>query len=266
MKIIFSNFCAERFQKILNTEKMLLNLEMAKLSNFLVQSHGYKTCFCGDKKSLELFSKINFNEFIELDDPRIEEIPIKIWSIGKLFSMLKITEPFLHIDHDLFLFKKFEDNFLKNEIIYYHNEFYIDNEVNNYQLYFELNPIKNNTFINRSYNCALFGGQNFKLIHDISNQIINFIIQNKNDINNRLNSNESLNFEPFWPAVLIEQVWIFQLLKYYKQEFTPYLNESMNLDLLSKEAYTKNICHLQGVKFTDMISKNILSMNNFLNI
>jgi hypothetical protein len=266
MKIIFSNLCVERFKKNLNTEKLSLNLEMAKLSNFLVQSHGYKTCFCGDKESLHLFSGINFNEFIELDEDRIYDIPTQIWSIGKLFSMLKIEEPFIHMDYDIFLFKKFDDNFFKNEIIYYHNEFYIDKYVDEYQSYFNLNPIKNNNFINRSYNCALFGGQNFKLIHNICNQIIDFIMNHKEEINKVLKSDRSSSFESFWPAVLVEQVWIFQLLKHYKQKFVPYLHETINIDMVSKEAYVKNICHLQGSKSNNLISKNIFSINKYLDI
>jgi hypothetical protein len=255
-----------RFKNNLNSEKLISNLEMAKLSNFLAQSHGYKTCFYGDRDSLNLFSQIGFNEFYELDDERIKEIPNQIWSIGKLFAMLKTNEPFIHMDYDIFLFKKFDQNFLKNDVIYYHNEYHIDKAVDKYQSFFNLRPSEAKPFINRSYNCALFGGQNFKIIHSVCNQIITFIIDNKKEINNILISKESLNFESFWSALLIEQVWIFQLLEHYKQKFVPYLKETIDLETISAEAYIKNICHLQGSKSENIISKNILSMNKYLSI
>jgi hypothetical protein len=71
---------------------------------------------------------------------------------------------------------------------------------------------------------------------------------------------------PFMPALLLEQVWIFQLLKHYKEEFISYLKHTENLFVIGQEAYVKNICHLQGSKSEDIISKNILSMNKYLSI
>jgi hypothetical protein len=255
-----------RFKNGMNDEKLKINLEMAKLSNFLVQSHGYKTCFYGDKKSLESFEDIKFNEHHELNDDRFNEIPDQMWSIGKLFSLLRINEPFIHMDYDIFLFKNFDQDFLNKEVVFYHNEFHLDPLVEEYQNYFELRPSNTKSFINRSYNCALFGGKNFKLIQDICEEIINFIIENKQSINQKLNSKESLNFMPFMPALLLEQVWIFQLLKHYKQEFSSYLHQTRNLAVISKEAYIKNICHLQGSKSNKLVLKNIFSMNKYLGI
>jgi hypothetical protein len=255
-----------RFKSNITERRLKNNIEMAKLSNFLIQNHGFETYFYGDQDSLNYFKDVNYNKFYELEDPRIGEIPEQIWSIGKLFAMLQINEPFIHIDSDIFLFKKFNEDFLKKNIIFYHNEFHMDKETKKYQDFFEIRPQNTKSFRCRSYNCALFGGQNFKLIHNICNEIIDFIIDNKQKIEQNLNKKESLNFESFWPAVLIEQVWIFQLLKYYKEEFTPYLHRTENLYIIGKEAYVKNICHLQGAKYNPIVYKNILSMNKFFGI
>lgn len=266
MKIIFSNLYMSRFKYNLDANKLKHNIEMAKLSNFLIQSHGFETYFYGDQDSLNSFKDVNCNKFYELKDPRIKEIPEQMWSIGKLFAMLEVNEPFIHIDYDIFLFKNFDEDFLKKDIIFYHNEFHLDSLVEEYQRYFELKPSNTQSFRARSYNCALFGGQNFKLIHNICNEIIDFIIENKKEINQKLNHKDSLNYMPFMPALLLEQVWIFQLLKHYKEEFTSYLKHTENLFVIGQEAYVKNICHLQGSKSENIISKNILSMNKYLSI
>jgi hypothetical protein len=262
MKIIFSNLWEYR----LNESSLNTTFEMAKLSNFLVQNHGYKTCFYGDRKSLEFFSNIKFNEFFELKDERLNFIPHQIWSVGKLFSILNVNEPFIHMDYDIFLFKNFDKNFLNNEVLYYHNEFHLDSLLKEYQSFFQFQPVNTKFFISRSYNCGLLGGKNFKILQRICEEIINFIVDNQEVIRKKLDSKKNLSFASFLPPVLIEQVWIFQLLKYYKQEFTPYLNQTKNLKIINKESYAKNICHLQGWKSNDLVSKNILSMNKYIGI
>lgn len=266
MKIIFSNLCKNQFQKILNEASLNATLEMVKLSNFLVQNHGYKTCFYGDRESLELFSNIKFNEAFELKDERINLIDPQIWSVGKLFSILNVNEPFIHMDYDVLLFRNFDKNFLNNDVLYYHNEFHIDLVMKQYQSFFQFQPVNTKFFKNRSYNCALLGGKNFRILQKICEEIINFIVNNQSEINKKLNSKENLSFPHFYPPVLIEQVWIFQLLKYYKQKFTPYLNSTENLKIINKESYAKNICHLQGWKSKDLVSKNILFMNKHIGI
>jgi len=264
MKIIFSNLNMSRF-KDFDDETLKVTNEMAKLSNFLVQEYGYKTCFYGDKYSLNFFSNINYSEFNELNDERVNEIPQKIWSIGKLFSMLKPNEPFIHLDYDIFLFKNFDKDFLNKDLVYYHKELYRDSKLDEYQSFFELIPVKTRSFINRSYNCGLIGGKNFKILQKICEEILSFIIDNKKEINIKLNSAENLNFPKYMPSVLIEQVWIFQLLKYYKQVTTPYLLNT-DLELIAKESYLKNLCHIQGGQSKKLVIKNILSINKYLGI
>lgn len=270
MNIIYSNV-----NDVKNSYKLPHIVEMLKLSNFLVQKHGYKTTFYGDQESINIFKDIPFHYVYELKDPRIKEIPKELWSIGKFFAILQTNEPFLHIDNDIFIFKKLDENYLNKNILYFHNEHYFDNIVNAYQNHFSLQPKNGEFFKNTSYNCAIFGGQNIEIIKLICNEIINFILDYKDQINSILENkdkkfdldskNNSLFSITALPAMLVEQIWIFKLLQYYKQEFKPLLNGT-TLKELNKDAYIKNICHVQGDKKNPIIINTLIRMNKYLNI
>ena len=262
MRIVFSNIVnVNPYTKVDNH----LNVEMAKLSNFLAQQQGFKTTFFGDKKSIEIFNNVKYDEVNELNDDRIKNISPSLWSIGKLLTISKIKEPFLHLDHDLFLFKKIDETFLNKNLVYFHNEDYYDSLMDNFQTSFEFQLLNIQNIQNTSKNCAIIGGQNYKILNTVCNEILDFIFQNKNEINLKLNSDKILNYPKFMPAVLIEQVWIFKLLNYYKEEFSPLLKEK-SLHDLSLEAYTNNICHLQETKNTINIQKSIRKMNKYYNL
>lgn len=259
MKIIYSNF--SDVKNISSTQ----SYEMLKLSNFLSQTHGHYTIFYGDDISLKNFKSIAFNEIHKLNDTRIQEIPKQLWSISKFFAILNTNEPFLHIDNDVLLFRNINQELLEKGVIYLHDEFHMDKEVEKFQCFFNIQPKNGTEYINRSYNCGIFGGQNFSIIQEICNEIIEFIIENKNKINNILNSEDSKQFEPFMPAVLVEQVWIFKLLNFYKQKFEPIL-KGKTLAEVSDAGYVDNISHLQGTKNQCITQETILKMNNILNI
>lgn len=269
MKIIFS-----RLSNVSQSFKLdsYIEIEMAKLSNFLVQKHGFKTIFYGDETSIELFQEIPYDQILKIDNNYNNEISKKLWSIGKLLVMSQVKEPFIHMDYDLFLFKNFDYEFLKKNIIYFHNETYLDNKVDNYQKAFKLEPLNCKNFNNRSFNCAIIGGQNFQVLNMVSQEILNYIYDNKNEINKFLDY-QNHEFSHFMAAVLIEQVWMFKLFQYYKENYFSYIEiDNTNIDInkplkyIGLEAYTKNICHLQGAKKQQFILNNIIKMNKFLKI
>jgi hypothetical protein len=259
MDIIYSNFVNMK-NSIAGSD----NPNMLKFSNYLSQEHGFKTIFYGDKRSIEIFKDIPFNEVHELNDPRIQKMPKELWSISKLFAITQVNRPFIHMDQDFFLFKKFKRSFLEQNIVYFHDEFWVDKKTKNYQSFFKLDPSKIK-FKDRSYNCAIIGGKNFNILKNICNEIIDFVVDNNEYITKKLNSKKSKNFDKFMPPVLVEQVWIFKLLKYYKQNFKPFLKTKAFVEL-SEEGFVKHVCHLQSQKNDVIVKKTLNQINSYLNI
>jgi hypothetical protein len=262
MKIIFSHL--SNVNPFTNVDPKI-NLSLAKLSNFLIQKHGFKTAFWGDQNSIKIFKEIPYDEIVDFKHDYIQEFSPSFWSISKLLAMSEINEPFLHIDHDLFLFKTFYEDFLNQNVIYFHDEFYYDNLIESFQKDFELQPKNIINFKNSSKNCALIGGQNYKILNKISKEILEFILENQELIKNLIKSENIKKYPKFMPAVLTEQVWIFKYLEYYKENSTPYLKEK-DLSKISIEGYIHNVCHLQEQKNNDLIQKTLYKMNKYLNL
>lgn len=260
MDFIYSNF-----SNVKNSIPGSDNPEMLKLSNYLSQQHGHKTIFYGDKNSLEIFNHIPFNERYELTDPRILKMPKELWSICKFFAIIERNAPFLHIDHDMLLFKNIDEKFLKKNILYFHKEPFLDEKTHNYQKAFKLQLEKGARYKNKSYNCAILGGQNYKILKQICNEIIDYIIENLEKINSTIHSKKISKFENFMAPVLVEQVWIFKLLQHYKQKFTPLLKGD-TLQVIDHIGFENNICHLQSGKKSLVIKETINKMNKHFGI
>jgi hypothetical protein len=261
MKIIFSHFFDVR--PLVNINEQLV-LQMAQFSNYLIQKHGLKTIFCGNKASIEKFKSIPYNEFIQLEEYTIENLKPYFWNISKLLVMSQIKEPFIHVDSDLFLFKNFDEDFLNKNIVYFHDENHNDNLTNNFQERFKIQPLNGKNFKNSSRNCALIGGQNYKLINKISSEILEFLLSNESYIKAIFENGEINNYPKFMPSVLIEQVWIFKLLDFYKNEYTPYL-KSKTIEDLNLEGYIRNISHIQSEKNNPIVQKTLYELNRYIN-
>lgn len=232
------------------------NLNLAKISNFLIQKHGFKTVFFGDIESLNFLKSVRFDETYEIKKEEIENIPKCIWSMSKFIAMSKMNEPFLHVDFD-FLFFKLDKSRINKNILCLHSENIIVDCVKYLQKLIHIHPKNINNIENISYNCAIIGGTNFKFLNKISNEIIKYVSDNKSFINtiytNNLN-NKNINIKLI--PVLVEQVWMFEIFKFYKEKFYTYLSSDLGEKEFQQEFYEKGILHLQGaeelkaVKFT----------------
>jgi hypothetical protein len=178
-------------------------LKMAAASNFLAQKCGYKTTLFVDKKSCIFFEKIKYDNLILLKEEITENLPKKIWSLGKLLAMSEMTEPFIHIDFDILLLKPLEKHFEKKEFICLHSEEWMLFDT---RLFVDLCKNLNINILNPiSLNCGIVGGRNFSLIKKTANKLINYAINNKitlEKINNKIPEKD----RSWLLAVLFEQI------------------------------------------------------------
>jgi len=260
MKFIFSNWSDAVGHKT-------SSLELAKISNFLIQAKGFETVLFADKGSIEHFKSVPYNEIHEIKDYEMENIPKSLWSMSKLVSMSKMNEPFLHVDFDLFLFK-FDELCLKKNIVCLHSESYFDKNIKILQKIVGIQPEKTLNSIARSYNCGIIGGQNFEFLKKASNEILEYVRENKSHIeevysNNLNNKDITIQIMP----VLVEQVWMFQLFKFYNEIFYTYLDsDSPSTHKFQNECYIKGFIHFQKGKKVKNCEYTINQFINYFNI
>jgi len=258
MKFIFS-FLSDTYYNF------PVDIEMAKISNFLIQEKGFETIFFGDKTSIEYFKSVSFTHVNEIKEEEIIDIPKCLWSMSKLISFTKMNEPFLHIDFDVFLFK-FQDSLFNNNILCLNSEYSHDNMVKTLQEVIKIRPVKTLKYEEHSYNCGIIGGNNFSILKKVAEELLEYIKLNKNLIDKAYIVNCDLNFIKSIP-MLVEQVWMFQLYKYYNEKFNFYID----FDLGEKENFNhdffkKGVIHFQHSKFQYEVQKSFADFTKHLNI
>jgi hypothetical protein len=224
--------------------------ELAALSNYYAQKHGYKTHFFGDHKSIDLVKNIKYDFVTELPKDKLEEIPQCLWSLCKFVSIQMVDEPFLHLDFDLILKQNINKKILNSEIIAFHSEKYVLHKTINLQKAFPIHPLNRLDLEPMSYNCAVFGGNNYKYIKEKIKILLDFVVQNKNyfiDLNCLFNFYISKHKDHFYfPPVLIEQIWLFQLFKLDSKKIVKILGNPKSWQDMQKFCIKRNILHLMG--------------------
>ena len=232
MNIIFSTWNISNYT--------VREVHMAQIANFLAQQHGYKTTLYCEKNVKDLYKNIPYNEVKILPEKIIKEIPRELWSMSKIVALSEIEEPSLVIDYDFFLFKPLEEKRLHNDIIYHHDEPYSPQFVDPLVDWFDHLKFDNIKHFksNISRNCAMIGGQDFKLLKNVAQEVIENVISRKNEWEERASYKSKIEYgkkhcpenkeEDIWfvPVLLIEQVWMFDLYDYYNTKYTPYLDRS----------------------------------------
>lgn len=231
MDIVFSSW---------NLSKSIDHSEigMANISNFLAQKHGHKTIlYCGENE-IDLFKHIPYDEKRILPNNIMLALPNDLWSMSKIVALSLLERPSLVVDFDLFFFKKLNNSRLNSDIVYYHDENYTKVPIKRLDLWMaDLKPkkIKHiNSDISR--NCAMIGGQDYKIIKEIANELITHIIETKDkweyfsseevtkDFLKIFNVNSENSF--YIPVLLIEQVWMFDFFKNSSKTYTPYFENA----------------------------------------
>lgn len=236
MKFIFSSLYLGKKPKI----------NLAKISNFLIQEKGFETILWGDENSLDYLDGIPFNKKFEIKKKDVEKIPKCIWSASKFIAISQIKEPFIHVDFDVFFFR-IEKILLNQNIVCLHSENTHDNLVNSLQKAMQILPKEISVFEQRSYNCGIIGGTNFNFLNKISTYLLQYLFENKYFIDkmyaDHLHDNfVNINLIP----VLVEQVWMFQLFKYYNENFSTYIQSDLGDENFQTEFFEKGILHFQN--------------------
>lgn len=171
----------------------------------------------------------------------LEELPkeyYSVWSLGKIKSyniLSKIGDPFLHIDSDVFLFKKLS-KWVENEDIVLEFE---EKNTEAYCLNY-FNEACKEKFLNGAYNCGIVGGKNLNFFLNYSNFALDLVLnKNKNfwlnDWENHQKNNK--NFKNFTKATIAEQASIYSYVHKNNFKHKCYV-ETEAVDLLENKMYS----------------------------
>lgn len=244
-------------------------LEFTALANYFAKKQGFETIFFGDEKSLKNFKNIEFNYTERLSTDRLRKFPECFWAAGKLLAIDSMNEPCIHIDNDLFLTKPIPENFLKNDIVCFHDEKFAMNnaalQLEKLQELFHIKPKEAEGFPSISYNCGIMGGQDLQTIKKSINIIFDFITYyalHIDSINLKYINNPNVKTF-FYPPVLIEQIWFYQVIKSFGKEITPLIHINNWDENFKKVTMETGYLHLMGQKkfFKEHVKKTLLNKN-----
>lgn len=120
-------------------------------------------------------------------------IDTKLWSISKAYAIKTMKTPFLHIDSDVYIWKKLKKEFLnadllvqseeniksRDQYLLYHSTYwdYNNSFIKSNKYLDDFNPNERDIY---AFNCGVIGGNNVKFLHDYADNMIEiFNIYNK---------------------------------------------------------------------------------------
>lgn len=222
MKVLFTNWAGAK------TLHGISSVEAGAVSNYFAQKNGYETIFFGDKTSLLWFKNVKYDEMIELPSDKLDLFPKTAWSIAKLLTVSQINEPFIHLDLDFFLKKDISDDIKSKEAFFFHQEIWMDIVFAKSEFILKRKPKELiNNFNKRSFNCSIFGGQNYKAFNKACKIICDFAIENANFLEVLNNDyielkRKNLVSDYLYLTTLLEQLWMPQLL----------INDNINIETI----------------------------------
>lgn len=220
MKFYMSYWHTNRSSKFLGENKGFLDeaKEFYKLSAFLIKkNHGninLITDFEGKKHLENIFDW----DSIDLSLEKLPKEYSKVWSLGKLKSIQVLAqrqEPFLHVDHDVFIINKLPESLLKENIILQsYDNFYLGGALKHFfNIHCKKKYLISNCDAGEHYNCGIIGGNNFTFFSQYSTSSIKMVLDKENESFWLDNNEKDFLFEYFSKALLAEQYYISALLK-----------------------------------------------------
>ena len=121
----------------------------------------------------------------------------ELWAYSKIYTYSIQTEPFIHIDGDILIFKPFKESYLNDDLIAQNIE--INGEV--YQeMISKLEGLEYSKpwFLyikdhNLAYNTGLFGGSNLQFIKEYTEEAFNFYFENEFFLKKLLAKDKNIN-------------------------------------------------------------------------
>ncbi len=155
----------------------------------------------------------------------LNQYPPGIWALAKIKAYQIQTEPFLHIDGDVFVWEKFNNKLLSSNLVVQNKEITSDYyramwaDIRPYLMYMPKSmSLFDKSIHNRAYNMGIFGGRNIEFIQKYCTESFAFV--NKNE--KIFNKIDQFNFNIFF-----EQVLFFEMAKKEKQEVNSYIKEDI---------------------------------------
>lgn len=156
--------------------------------------------------------------------------PTSSWAIGKIIAYLSQTEPFLHVDNDIYIWDKFPDKIIQSNLAvqsveegYTYNDLYTRDVIDKFD--YVPNPIldcKMYDYKVTGINAGIIGGNNISFIHKYAKEAIRFVDSNLNCIDKLLNPN---GFN-----LVFEQCLFYNMARQSNEEITCLIDEQMNLE------------------------------------
>lgn len=155
------------------------------------------------------------------------------WAIPKILTYAAQTEPFIHIDNDVFIWAKFNYAIEKADLIAqnleigteYYNKMMIELKKDLFHLPVILKKELDKKSIS-SYNAGILGGSDIKFLNEYANFALKLIAKN----DKKLENNKLINFN-----ILFEQILFYCLAKKQLKKVSCYFDES-----IEDNGYTKS--------------------------
>lgn len=219
------------------------DIPLVELSRLTLEHNlGTKITFYTDLLSL---SGLGYSDIKPLN---MTGYPKEIWCLGKLVAMSQQTEPFIHVDNDIFLWKPIPINEFKAPFIVFHHENW-GRKCMDVAKHLPPPPsLKKGYDSFNTNNFGIIGGENWQEIVECINEILDHVKKNSKKIAEVANK-----FGEGWVPVVVEQVWVSELLRKKKKikpksflgdkdgKFNPLYNPN-----LPKLAETRGISHYWG--------------------
>lgn len=198
-----------------------------------------------------------------------------IWSAGKLLAYKIIAEKkehFIHIDHDVFLWRKMPEQFVNSRIFSQHEEkdAYVNYQIDTFKKAIEECKMNGDLFFNEKTNVlfapnvGIFGGTDFETIKIYAEYALKFAYEKDNlsffsGINDfsLFNKDKIPTHFSFQAACLIEQYYLACVCDNFNID-VKYLFD--NYPPSEKEAYRLGFTHVWGDKDNPKIQRDILKL------
>jgi hypothetical protein len=200
-------------------EKEIPIMELSRMT--LEHNFGGEITLYTDLKSTE---GLGYKEVKSLDMTGYAK---PLWCLGKLVAMSQQTEPFIHFDCDLFLWRQTPMNTLEKPFITFHHETWAQQFLG-YASKIPAPPSlgKHYDFFD-SQNFAIVGGTEWKDFVECAQEILEHVKKYQDEILQIAHEREYTEGRPrlMWTPVLVEQVWMSQLMRKRKIKPVSFLGD-----------------------------------------
>lgn len=151
--------------------------------------------------------------YVVLDN--LNEFSPRLWALGKVYTYSLQNQPFIHVDGDVYIWKKFQDRIEKAQLIVQHKEENYEHNLRSAQKLIndgfnfkkELDPMNDAEIT--EVNAGIIGGNNIDFFQRYTKEVFDFIVNNKKQIE-RLKDKDSGHIN-----TIFEQYFFYKLsLKY----------------------------------------------------